>query len=98
MKAAGTFLHQGHNIARYTEVMQVSGKPFQMAVCAEKDTGHGVPEADEALSPESPPPWRRRDAQIEPWLQAGVFRRAGRWAEEDEARAGGCRKGTFGPW
>lgn len=46
MKAAGTFLHQGHNIARYTEVMQVLGRPFQMVVHAEKDTGHGVPEAD----------------------------------------------------
>ena len=46
MKAAGNFLQCKHNFARYTEVMQVLGRPFQMAVHAEKDTGHGVPEAD----------------------------------------------------
>ena len=41
VRAAGTFLHRGHDIARYTKVMQVAGRPFQMVVCAEKDTGHG---------------------------------------------------------
>ena len=46
VRAAGTFLHQGCDITKYTAVTQVSGRPFQMVVCAEKDTGHGVAGAD----------------------------------------------------
>ena len=46
VRAAGTFLHQGCEIARYTEVTQVAGRPFQMVVCAEKDTGLGEAGAD----------------------------------------------------
>ena len=61
VKAAGSFLQSKHNFARYTEVMQMTGRPFQMVVCSENDTGHRVPELTGSESREWPP-WRRGDA------------------------------------
>ena len=50
----------------------MTGRPFQMVVCSENDTGHRVPEPTGSESREWPP-WRRGDAQMEPCLQAGAL-------------------------
>lgn len=40
------------------------GRPFQMVVCSENNTGHRVPELTGSESRDWPP-WRRGDAQME---------------------------------